>query len=1181
MQCLNRVDERRDTSVEQLLSLVRQFRATCNSQSLTIAALPLATENTRSRREQDRPNRNPNCFRCNLPGHRVRECPYVLVPKKSLLENGLTLTIGPEEESKLPSGAKYIRVLAIEDGEERDSMDNPPEIDQNLYVRALATIQARDKPLWIKREIRLEVRLPWLEHPLLALFDCGADVTVFNSTFSGGASMLDLPLPTVRDASNNPMPFLGVSREALTMGNHTFTTLIVWAKLSTDAIIGMDIIGPWMLTPRWSSLTLMSERNPDIQIPFVRARDLASDQYCLRLSLEKEEKEENELYFPFDPDCTASIDWKSLVSPDLAQDDQMALIAVLQENKALLGEPNRCKLLQHTIKLEHDKPIHSLPRRVNPVRLAIIQKQVESMLEKGLISPSHSPYASPVLLVDKENSTDPAKEPRFCVDYRRLNEVTIKDQYSLPAVDDLLLSLEGCSYFATFDLKSGFWQVEMDPDSRPYTAFTYPGGLYEFNVMPFGLCNAPATFQRLMDVVLGPLKHDVALVFMDDILVKGKTVQDLAENCRKVFACLKAANLCFNPRKIRIGFRQLVYLGHVISEKGISPDPAKIQGIRDFPCPTNCTDIQKFLGMVSYYRKFIPRLTEHSRPLELLGASKAWYWTEVEESAFSSCKEILSNEALLNYPDYSLPFAIQTDASSIGLGAVLLQFKGDTEKPIWFISRALSPLEAKYHARELECLAIKWALRKFRPIIEGCKTMVFTDHESLVWLMKQDVPQGRLARWALELQGTDFSVVHRSGIANRNADALSRAIHIQKICSLTISENLTNSWKERLIATQREDVDCAPLFAKGEREEEGYVIQGDLLCKRIQVRGQEWLVVMVPPSLQREILQAYHTESQAGHFGVQLTFELIRRRFYWNGMRKDIKRWIQDCEVCALTKQTSGKQPGAMGVVNPGRFNQVVCIDHVGPLSTRKRKWVLVMMDVATRWVEVDLVTSLSSRTTAKCIRDSWFCRYGPPDAVLTDNGTSFKGSPIRKLMKNWLVVHHFTSPYHPQANPVERTHSDLKRLLRAALEEGWGWEDQLQESAFCLRNRVCSSLGVSPSELVLGMPLRMPLDLSLTRPDSDIAWESASERDRVSRERRKQKYDRSHREVTYNPGDLVYVKRHAPFGALVSPFMGPYEVKEWIKPLSYRLRQVSTGQGIRRHVSEMKLWRSSKGGMM
>ena len=1186
MQCLGRLDIIRDTTVEQLITVIEQSRsARTRSTNLTVAALPVAPNQHHLRNEQERPpSRSPNCFRCNLPGHRARECPYVLVPKKSLLDNGLTLTISAEEEKKLPSGTKYVRALSLpeesdEVGKANETTEDSPKVDPTIYVRALATIQTRAKPHWIKRDTRVEIKLSWLDQPLLALFDCGADVTVFNAAFSDGAKMLDLPLPLVRDASDNSLLFVGVSHENLIMGGRIFPTLVVWAELSTDAILGMDVIGPWMLSPKWSSNVLLSERDSSIKIPFVKSHGPDLSLYHLRLNTEDElEEEDDRMYLTLEPPLPSPGSLTSFLAQDLTQVEQDILQGKLELYKELLEtDPSVCNLFRHIIRLLDQRPVHSLPRRVNSIKLATIQEHAKLMLERGIVSPSNSPYASPVILAERKNADGSMGEPRFCVDYRRLNAITVKDQYSLPAADDLLLSLNGYSYFAAFDLKSGFWQVEMDPASRPLTAFTYPGGLYEFNVMPFGLCNAPATFQRLMDVVLGPLKHDIALVFMDDILVKGKSVQDLADNCEKVFAQLKKANLRFNPKKVRMGFRSLTYLGHVISEKGISPDPAKVQGIRDFPRPTNCTDAQKFMGMVSYYRKFIPRLTEHSRPLELLSASKTWYWTNVEEVAFSSCKTVLSEEALLHYPDYSLPFVIQTDASSVGLGAVLLQFKGDIEKPIWFASRALSSLESKYHARELECLAIKWALKKFRPIIEGCKVIVFTDHESLVWLMRQDVPQGRLARWVLELQGTDFSVVHRSGTSNRNADALSRAVHIQKICSLTVSGEDPSPWRERILAAQKEDTDCAALLVKGEKEEEGYLIQDGLICKRVKIGTQEWVAVIVPATLQAEILRAYHTDSPAGHFGIQLTYEIIRRRFYWERMRIDIKNWVQDCEICARTKQPSGKQPGTMGVVAPERFNQVVCIDHVGPLSTRKRKWILVMMDAATRWVEVDLVTSLSSRTTAKCIRDSWFCRYGAPDAILTDNGTSFKGSPMRKLMSDWQVAHHLTSPYHPQANPVERTHSDLKRLLRAALEEGRGWEDQLQESAFCLRNRVCSSLGISPGELVLGAPLRMPRDLVYCPPDPDPQSESARSRDCATRELRKRRYDRTHRDVKYNPGDLVYVKRHFPVGPLISPFVGPYEVRERLRPLSYRLRHAATGQVIRRHVSEMKPWRSSE----
>ena len=554
-----------------------------------------------------------------------------------------------------------------------------------------------------------------------------------------------------------------------------------------------------------------------------------------------------------------------------------------------------------------------------------------------------------------------------------------------------------------------------------------------------------------------------------------------------------------------------------------------------------------------------------------MGASKSWGWTEIEEQAFIACKGILSEEALLHYPDYTIPFVIQTDASAVGLGAVLLQVKSDQEKPIWYASRALSSHESKYHARELECLAVKWALRRFRYIIEGCRVIVITDHESLIWLMRQDVPQGRLARWVLELQGTDFSVLHRSGATNCNADALSRAIPIQQVWSLIISNDTNVTWKERLLTAQRGDVKCRELFQLAEAEAEDYLIVEEFVCKKIKVRNQEWTPVVVPEALRKEVLQSYHADPQAGHYGTQMTFEIIRRRYFWEKMHADIKKWTQECETCSKTKYARKRPPGKMGEVHPEKFNEVLCIDHVGPFGPRKRKWILVMMDFTSRWPEVEVVTSLSSRTTAKCIRDNWFCRYGAPDAILTDNGTSFKGSPIRKLLNVWQVAHHRTTPHHPQANPVERLHGDLKRLLRAALEEGTGWEERLQESVFCLRNRICRSLGVTPGELVFGSPMRMPRDVICSVPDPDSNWESALIQDGISRERRKQTFDQNRRDVRYQPGELVYVKRPYPIGALVSPYIGPFEVRNRTGHASYYLKHKDSGQIIQRHVKDLK----------
>ena len=1189
MQCLSQLKANPRVTIEYLLSLVRQYRSTCShSSALTVAAMPLTADLPRRSKDPPPERRVNRCHRCNSTDHYVKDCPYEVVLRKSLLENDLVLTRHPEEEKKLPSGTKFVRALSFDPTEEDKEPESEETDMEQLYVRALAAIQNHDKSYWIKREIRIEIKLPWVEHPLLALFDFGAEVTVISSEFADGAEMLAETPPTVRDASNNVMPFLGVSREHLEMGNHTFPTMVVWADLAIDAILGMDVIGPWMLTPRWSRSVFVSERDPSIVIPFVRSDGPSLGAYKLSLCPEDQQgDEEEDRMFGFENTVPLPVNLDSLVAPDMSAEEHNILLAPLRKNIILCeGGDARCNVSQHVIRTITSRPIRSSPRRVNPQRLALIQKQVDDLGPRNIISPTSSPYASPVTLADRKDGPDGPREPRFCVDYRRINAVTIKDQYSLPAADDLFHCLNGFSYFAAFDLRSGFWQIEVEPESRKYTAFVYPGGMHEFNVMPFGLCNAPATFQRVMDIVLGPLKYTAALVFLDDILVMGRTVHELAENCGKVFERLVAANLRFNTKKIRIGFRELTYLGHVINNLGISPDPEKVQGIRDFPRPTNFAEVRSFNGMVSYYRKFIPNLTNHSRPLETLCSSKSWQWTEVEERAFQNCKGILSREALLHYPNYNLPFMIQTDASSVGLGAVLLQVEDGVEKPIYYASRALTSNESKYHARELECLAVKWALRRFRPTIEGYPVTVITDHESLIWLMRQEVPSGRLARWVLELQGTDFSVAHRNGDQNRNVDALSRAVPVQTLCSLSLSEPHANTeWKERLIQAQSSDDHCKSLWLKGESEKDDYSISEGVLCRKVRVRWQEWLVAVIPESLRSEILRAYHSDPRAGHFGVQHTFEIMRRRFTWQRMRADIKDWIRRCSVCSKEKPVTGKKPGPMGIIQPEHWNQVLCLDHVGPINSHRRRWILVMMDAASRWPEVVITTSLSSKVTARHVRNSWFYRYGAPEALLTDNGTAFQGVPFRKLTSDWNVVHHRTSPYHPQANPVERLHADLKRLIRTAMEElgTLNWEDQVQLSAFCLRNKIHSSLKISPSELVLGTAMRMPLDVVRNPNSEEPDWEAAKANDRVARESRKSNYDRTRVEVTFKPGDQVLIKRPVVTSVWDSPFVGPYRVVKRLTPDAYLLAHNNSGHTLRRHVSDLKpTWAiDQKGEMM
>ena len=438
---------------------------------------------------------------------------------------------------------------------------------------------------------------------------------------------------------------------------------------------------------------------------------------------------------------------------------------------SLEADLDRNGKLHHAIHTGNAPPIRQPVRRIPPFRRQEVQKLLGEMLAKDVIQRSTSPWASPIVLVKKKDGTT-----RFCVDYRKLNEVTRKDAYPLPRIDATLDTLVGSRWFSTLDLLSGYWQVEVAERDQPKTAFCTTEGLFEFKVMPFGLCNATATFQRLMDLVLAGLQWSHCLVYLDDVIVLVKTFTEHLENLRTVFARLREAGLKLKPTKCAFLQPRVQYLGHIVSRDGVTPDPAKVEKVAKWPTPTTTKEVQRFLGFASYYRRFIPKFADVAKPLHrLTERGTPFRWTKEGKWAFEELRRRLTTSPMLAYPDFERPFILDTDASDVGIGAVLSQIDDQgAERVIAYGSRVLSKPERRCCVTRRELLAVVIFTKHFRPYLAGRHFLLRTDHASLAWLRNFKEPEGQLARWLERLAEFDYKITHRQGKKHVNADALSR-----------------------------------------------------------------------------------------------------------------------------------------------------------------------------------------------------------------------------------------------------------------------------------------------------------------------------------------------------------------------------------------------------------------------
>ena len=407
--------------------------------------------------------------------------------------------------------------------------------------------------------------------------------------------------------------------------------------------------------------------------------------------------------------------------------------------------PTSCALLLQAV----DIPAETAVRREE-------MAQVQQMLSSGIIRPSNSPWASPVIMVKKKDSS-----LRFCVDFRQLNAATVKDAHPIPRIDDLLDALHGACWFSTLDLKSGYWQVPIQERDKEKMAFrTSSGQLFEFNQVHFGLCNTPATFSRLMDCILAGLHWETCLFYLDDIIV---------------FERLKHAKLKLSADKCTFAGREVSYLGHRVTEEGLLPDPSLLAAIREISPPQNATEVRSFLGLAGYYRRYVKNFAAIAGPLHALTRKDVvFHWSSDCQDAFDCLKTLLTTSPITAFPDFSLPFRLYTDASTAGLDAILAQVREGKECIICCASCSLNQAEKAYPATKLECLAIVWAIAKFRPYLMSIPFEVYTDHYALQWLKTMRTGSALLHRWSAALEEYDFTVKHRPGKSQTHVDGLSR-----------------------------------------------------------------------------------------------------------------------------------------------------------------------------------------------------------------------------------------------------------------------------------------------------------------------------------------------------------------------------------------------------------------------
>jgi transposase InsO family protein len=865
-----------------------------------------------------------------------------------------------------------------------------------------------------------------------------------------------------------------------------------------------------------------------------------------------------------------------------------------------LSQLRRANNISHTIDTGDHPPIRQIPYKTSYKEKEIIAKEINKMLDNGIIQESHSPWSSPVVLVTKKDGS-----VRFCIDYRKLNAVTKKDSGPLPLISDTLDALNNSKIFTKLDLKSGYWAIKMDKDSQEKTAFASYMGLHEFKVMPFGLSNAPANFQRYLQKVLNEYLWQFCLVYIDDVICFSSSMEEHLVHLEKIFTRLNEYNLRLNPEKCEFATEEIAYLGHVVSSNGIKPDPDKTLAVEEFPRPKRLKQVRGFLGLTSYYRKFVKDYSKIAKPLtSLLKKNKPFEWDESCEKTFQELKRILINPPILAHFKPGLPIILYTDASKYAVGAILCQIQDGKERVISYNSKSLDETQINYTVSEKECLAIIYAFQKLRQYLHGAKFVVKTDNCALCFLMKIKDPNGRLVRWALKLQAFDFTIEFRTGLSQKHVDCLSRNPVEPPDKDLDERDVLLLEILN-IAEEQKKDPWCSQIIKEIELKRNrkylsGYKIEDGILYRNVyKANDEQKLLLCVPKSLRLRVMQELHNTQLAGHLGFLKTYVRVRERFFWNRIEKTVRDYVKKCESCQQRKPDIGLPKGNMQpIAYPDGPFELVSMDIVGRLvaTPRRNQYIIVLIDAYSKYMEASALKNTRSETIADFFVNQVITRHGAVVKVLTDRAPSFCSEFIQAVYKLTRAQHITTTAYHPSTNGlVERSIRSIRSMMSHYINETHNnWDVYLNKLVFAYNTSQQTTTGETPFKLLYGRECRLPVDIAFDLPKDNrfgLKYKEALEeckeivRFRVqdAQQRQKDEYDKRHFNVLFNKGDLVglHVSRRevGMSQKLFKSFDGPFRILRKQGPVNYEVQSIEHPRRKPKlvHIQRLKRWHTGR----
>jgi hypothetical protein len=941
---------------------------------------------------------------------------------------------------------------------------------------------------------------------------------------------------------------------------------LVVERVNIEIIIGMDKLREWQaevnIKKGWVSLHFEKE-SVEIELSKERTKTTYSFFQC-----QFEEEEE----------------WMKKLDriKEIIKDEKEAskLIRIYEKQREVFSDTPGCaKNFVHKLQIREGA---SFDRKSYPVPYTMkraVEEEIRRMIDADIIEESSSEFTSPIVVVPKTDGS-----VRLCLDARQINKLIIGDKTSTEGIDEIIKKFHGTKFISKFDLTAGYWQVPLHEESRKYVAFLYGGRNYQFKRLAFGLVNSVAVFIKCINQILGEQILEYTTAYVDDLLITSDNFEEHCERVNKVLERLKEGNITVNLKKSEFLTKETKFLGYIISEKGISVDPEKVIAIRKHPTPKSVKQLQSFLGMCNFYRKFQHKYSNLTGQLTHLVSGKlTWKWGEKEEKVFQNIKDKFISCVMLHHPNFDETFVMNTDASDISVGVELYQRGTDEEhQVISFASRCLTKCERNYTITEKELLSVVFGCRKFRTFILGRKLLVRTDHKALTYLKTCHVVNRRMLRWMLELQEYDIEWEYLPGKENIVADLLSRTdIENQEIREeekffkvLNLNEKFPEDIIAELKEKQKEDRHLKKVMEQmeqGDHQEnttyylDFYIIHKGILFKR---KNEDWKIC-TPESMEEKIIKWYHEKA---HMGSKKTQKILQEHWDIKGMSKKVFKTVTACEMCQKIKHTNFKKEGEMVSIIPERKLHKVFVDLCGPFpkSRGNFQFIFIMIDGFTKYTKLYPIRRANTGNVLKKIHE-YINEIGKPETIISDHGSQFRGRKWTEELERQGIKSYKSAVYHPQSNLSERPLREVGRMLRLHCHANHvKWIEYVNYIEKEINHNYHESTNETPYYAQWGKRPARAVEELVEFPNNDktpekmediqerikhyLIWKAANRKERHDREVRKK--------IQYAEGDKVLVRNHQLSCAenkimkkLMLIYVGPYRISRIKNKNGYELK--------------------------